>query len=284
MSTGHAKFDFGGQLVLVTGSTQGIGKSIAESFLKAGASVILNGRKKDAVDKAVADLSKLVSAEKKGKVYGVTADISDAKSAAELCSQVDKIGNLDILVNNVGIFYSKDVFQVTEEEWMTIFNVNVFSVVRMITHFLPKMLKANKGRVVNIGSEAGLRPIPHMIHYSATKSTLLGLTRGFAELTKGTKVTVNDMCAGPTMTEGVQDYLIGLWKKDHPDLAQDAKNIPNMEKLQVDYFKIYEPTSLLQRFITVQELADTVLFVSSETGGSITGCNLRCEGGIVRSI
>jgi len=202
----------------------------------------------------------------------------------ELTAAVDKLGKLDVLINNVGIFYSKDIFEVTDDEWMHIFNVNVMSVVRLTRHYLKRMLEANKGRVVVIGSEAGARPISHMIHYSTTKTALMGVTRGFAELTKGTKVTVNNLLAGPTETEGVADYLVGLWKKDHPDLAKDAKNIPAAPKLQQLYFKDYEPTSLLQRFISVQELADTALFVCSETGGSITGSNLRCEGGIIRSI
>ncbi|WP_286174485.1 SDR family oxidoreductase [Pseudomonas sp. ISL-88] len=179
------------KLVLITGSTSGIGKAAAKSFLAEGASVIVNGRKKDTVERTVEELSPY------GTVHGIAADLSRQEEADELIEQVSRIGETDILVNNLGFFEVKDFAEVTDGEWSRYFEVNVMSAVRLCRRYLPQMLERNSGRILNISSEAGVKPLAQMIPYSMTKTALISLSRGMAEMTKGTKVTVNSVLPDP---------------------------------------------------------------------------------------
>jgi NAD(P)-dependent dehydrogenase (short-subunit alcohol dehydrogenase family) len=254
--------------VLVTGSTMGIGKAIAISFLKEGAQVILNGRDAATVKETVNELSAY------GNAAGIAADLTNEEELQRLVRQLDEMGELDVLVNNAGIFEAKPFEQVTDEEWLHYFNVNVMSAVRLSRIYLPKMLERNKGRVILMGSEAGLKPLPLMLHYSVTKTALIGLARGLAELTKGTSVTVNSVLPGPTWTEGVEQFMIGAAESEGLDL----------QSFTADYFRSNEPTSLIQRFATVEEVADTVVYLASDRASAINGASQRVEGGIIRSI
>ncbi|KXZ17630.1 SDR family NAD(P)-dependent oxidoreductase [Bacillus nakamurai] len=256
------------KLVLITGSTSGIGKAAAKSFLAEGAAVIVNGRKKDTVERTVEELSAY------GTVHGIAADLSRQEEADELIKQVSRIGEVDILVNNLGFFEVKDFAEVTDEEWSRYFEVNVMSAVRLCRRYLPQMLERNSGRILNISSEAGVKPLAQMIPYSMTKTALISLSRGMAEMTKGTKVTVNSVLPGPTWTEGVASYMEGAAKAAGEDTDAFVK----------DYFKVNEPTSLIQRYATPEEVANTIVFLASETASAINGTAQRVEGGIIRSI
>lgn len=256
------------KLVVVTGSTSGIGRGIVKSFLQEGARVILNGRNQERVNQAVDELSAY------GKVYGIAADLSEASQALEFLLKVKEYGGIDVLVNNMGVFEVKEFESVTDEEWMNYFNVNVLSAVRLSREVLPEMLKRNSGRIINISSEAGVKPLPQMIPYSVSKSALISLSRGLAELTKGTKVTVNSVLPGPTWTEGVESYMVGAAKAENENLDTFTEN----------YFKKNEPTSLIQRFATVEEVADTVVFLASQKASAINGTAQKVEGGIIRSL
>ncbi|WLR49796.1 SDR family oxidoreductase [Bacillus tianshenii] len=257
-----------GKLVLVTGSTQGIGKEIAATFVREGARVVVNGRTAEKVEQVVKELSKC------GEVHGVAADLATADGAEKLIRKVDELGELDVLVNNTAFFEVKQLEDVTEEEWMDYFQTNIMSVVRLSRHFLPKMLKRDTGRILNISSEAGVKPLAQMIPYSTTKGAVNSLTRGLAERTKGTNVTVNDVLPGPTWTEGVANFMKGAAEDAGEDLESFTKN----------YFKNNEPTSLIQRFGTVEEVASTVVFLASPHASAINGASQRVEGGIIRSI
>lgn len=266
-----------GKLVLVTGSTKGIGKAIATAFVRAGACVLVNGRTQGQVDEVVAELSSLArdNGVSGTVVLGVVADISHPEGARHLEASVAQAGRpLDVLVNNVGIFAARDFFECTDDEWAHYFNVNVMSAVRLSRAFMQGMLERGSGRILFLASEAGVKPLPHMIHYSVTKTAVIGLARGLAELTKGTGVTVNSVLAGPTWTEGVQQYMIGMAEKA-------GKPIEDVIR---DYFAEVEPTSLLQRFIQPEEVANTVLFLASKPGAAINGSSQRVEGGIIRHI
>ncbi len=256
------------KLALVTGSTSGIGKGIAETLLKEGAEVIVNGRTEERVNNLVEELSSL------GKVHGIVADLSKADESEKLVDEVKNLGNLDILINNMGMFEVKAFEEVTDEEWMTYFQTNVVSAVRLSRQFLPEMLARDTGRVLNIASEAGVKPLAQMIPYSVTKSSLISLSRGLAEMTKGTNVTVNSVLPGPTWTDGVAAFMKGA-------AAEEGKDL---EKFTEDYFKDNEPTSLIQRFATVEEVASTVTFLASPLSSAINGSAQRVEGGIIRSI
>eukprot|EP00823_Brevimastigomonas_motovehiculus_P002531 TRINITY_DN1545_c0_g3_i1.p1 TRINITY_DN1545_c0_g3~~TRINITY_DN1545_c0_g3_i1.p1 ORF type:complete len:308 (+),score=78.53 TRINITY_DN1545_c0_g3_i1:74-997(+) len=288
-----ASFNFSGKLALVTGSTLGIGRAIAENFYASGASVIINGRDRSVVDKTIREIEKKYKNKQniqQQKLIPVAADVSSAAGSKLLCDAADALGSLDYLVPNVGIFGFIEFEKITDEEWMRYFNVNVLGTIRMCRHYLPKMLSRQFGRIVIISSECGLRPIGGMVHYSVTKTTQISLARGLAELTKGVpNVTVNSILPGPTWTEGVEKYmetvrdaLIAEAKKDGTrDLT---KNPITKEETIKNYFKVNEPTSLLQKYITPQQVADAVLFLCTDNAAAINGHAQRVDGGIIRHI
>ncbi len=262
-----------GRSVFITGSTEGIGKAIALEFANKGALVIVNGRSEDKVKSAVESIKYSTNS---STIFGIAADISIKEQVEDIFSKIHSIlgssVQLDILVNNTGIYYPKNFFEISDEDWVHIFNTNVLSGIRLTRHFLKQMLDRNSGRVINISSEVAFRPLPQMSSYSMTKAAQVSLSRSLAELTKGTKVTVNTILPGPTMTEGVRQYI--------KELAQ-FKGISE-EQMEKQYFTENEPSSLLQRFITVEEVSNAVLFVV--TNGAVNGSALRVEGGIIRSI
>lgn len=256
------------KLVLITGSTSGIGKATAKSFLAEGAEVIINGRKKETVERTVEELSAY------GTVHGIAADLSRQDEADDLIKRAGVIGEVDILVNNLGFFEVKDFAEVSDDEWTRYFEVNVMSAVRLCRRFLPQMLERNSGRILNISSEAGVKPLAQMIPYSMTKTALISLSRGMAEMTKGTNVTVNSVLPGLTCTEGVASYMEGAAKAAGEDTDSFVR----------DYFKVNEPTSLIQRYATPEEVANTIVFLASSAASAINGTAQRVEGGIIRSI
>jgi NAD(P)-dependent dehydrogenase (short-subunit alcohol dehydrogenase family) len=256
------------KLALVTGSTLGIGKAIAEKLLQEGAQVIINGRSQNRVDAVINQLRSV------GKVYGVASDISTADGCEELISKVRAIGSIDILINNVGFFEFKSFSETSDIDWQQVLDINVMSGVRLTRAIMPAMLEKNWGRIVFIASEAGVKPNPEMIHYSVSKAMQIALARGLAELTKGTKVTVNSALVAPTWTEGVEVFL--------GKIAESSNT--SIEKMKTDYFQADGVTSLLQRFATTDEIADAVTFLCSENASAINGSAQRIDGGIIRSI
>lgn len=252
--------------VLITGSGSGIGKATAKVFLQEGAQVVVHGLTETEVEACIKDLSPL------GDVIGRAGDLTRSDDCAALSTFALEGGNIDVLVNNVGIFSVKAFAELTDEDWMHFFNVNVLSAVRMSRHILPKMLESGAGAIVNIASEAGVKPLPQMIHYSVTKTAILGLTRGMAELTKGSEVCINSVLPGPTWTEGVQAYFDGLAEQKGESIDEIVNN----------YFQIDEPTSLIQRFVKPVEVARTIATVAANKAAN--GAAYRVEGGVVRSI
>ena len=251
------------KIALITGSTKGIGRAIAEAFIKAGVQVIVHGRKIAEVEKVRQEIS---------GAYAVAADLGSAEGCQSLIQQVTDIGSVDILINNTGIFGVKDFFESTDDEWENYYQVNVMSAVRLCRHFMKTMMDNNAGSVINIASEAGFKPLPQMIHYSVSKTALISLSRGLAELTKGTNVTVNSLLPGPTWTDGVEKYFQGLAKEEGKPMDDVIKS----------YFDDHEPTSLIKRFVDVKEVADAALFLASNK--AVNGSSLRVEGGIIRTL
>ncbi|HBS36949.1 MAG TPA: oxidoreductase [Rhodobacteraceae bacterium] len=254
------------KLVLVTGSGSGIGKATAKTYLQEGARLIVHGLTEAEVAACVDDLSPL------GYVKGIAADLTNQAGATALADFAIAQGEVDILINNVGIFSVKPFEDLTDEDWMHYFNINVLSAVRMSRIFLPAMLKRGTGAIINMASEAAVKPLPQMVHYSVTKTAMLGLTRGMAELTKGTKVRINSILPGPTWTEGVEAYF---------DELADQKGEP-LDTIVDNYFKSDEPTSLIQRFVQPDEVARMIVTISASTASN--GAAHRIEGGIVRNI
>jgi NAD(P)-dependent dehydrogenase (short-subunit alcohol dehydrogenase family) len=262
------KIDLSGKTALVTGSTSGIGHAIAKGLAAAGASVVVNGRTEAKVDAAVAALAKALPG---SKVRGIAADVSTAAGCDAL---VAALPDVDILINNAGIFEPKGFFDIPDEDWTRFFEVNVMSGVRLSRAYLQGMLKRNWGRVVFISSESALNIPKEMIHYGLTKTAQLALSRGLAEMTRGTAVTVNSVLPGPTMSEGVETFV--------KDLAK--QNGQSVEEAASQFVKQFRPTSLLQRFASVDEIANMVVYVSSKEASATNGAALRAEGGIVQTI
>jgi NAD(P)-dependent dehydrogenase (short-subunit alcohol dehydrogenase family) len=262
------KIDLSGKTALVTGSTSGIGHAIAKGLAAAGASVIVNGRTEVKVDAAVAALAKALP---NSKLRGIAADVSTAAGCNAL---VAALPDVDILINNAGIFEPKGFFDIPDEDWTRFVEVNVMSGVRLSRAYLQGMLKRNWGRIVFISSESALNIPKEMIHYGLTKTAQLALSRGLAEMTRGTAVTVNSVLPGPTMSEGVETFV--------KDLAK--QNGQSVEEAASQFVKQFRPTSLLQRFASVEEIANMVVYVSSKEASATNGAALRAEGGIVQTI
>jgi NAD(P)-dependent dehydrogenase (short-subunit alcohol dehydrogenase family) len=261
------KIDLSGKTALVTGSTSGIGHAIAKGLAGAGAEVTINGRTQAKVDAAVAAIGKSTP----GKAKGVAADVSTAQGCKALIAALPEV---DILINNAGIFEPKPFFDIPDADWSRFFEVNVMSGVRLSRAYLPGMLKRNWGRIVFISSESALNIPAEMIHYGTTKTAQLAISRGLAEMTKGTAVTVNSVLPGPTMSEGVETFVKDLAKQSGQSVEEAASK----------FVKQFRPTSLLQRFASVEEIANMVVYVCSKEASATNGAALRAEGGIVQTI
>src|SRR6202166_4472933 len=262
------KIDLSGKTALVTGSTAGIGHAIARGLAEAGATVAVNGRTKAKVDTATAAIDNAVPG---AKVRGIAADVSTAAGCETLGAALPEV---DILINNAGIFEPKGFFDIPDDDWSRFFEVNVMSGVRLSRAYMPGMLKRNWGRIVFISSESALNVPKEMIHYGMTKTAQLAVSRGLAEMTRGTAVTVNSVLPGPTMSEGVETFV--------KDIAKQSGQ--SVEEAASQFVKQFRPTSLLQRFATVEEIANMVVYVSSKEASATNGAALRAEGGIIQTI
>ncbi len=256
------------KIALVSGSTGGIGLAIAEALAQEGASVIVNGRTQQRIEGAVEQIKKT---NPDAKLQGVVADLSTPAGADALFQQVPKV---DILVNNLGIYEAKAFADISDDDWMKIVEVNLLSGVRLSRHYLPLMLKQDWGRIIFISSESAVNIPAEMIHYGVTKTAQLALARGLAETTAGSGVTVNSVLAGPTRSEGVENFVQGLSKSQGVDPSQ----------VEQEFFQNVRPSSLLKRFINPSEVAALVAFVASPLSSATNGTALRVDGGVVRSI
>ena len=253
---------------LVTGSTAGIGFAIASLLAQEGAAVVVNGRSQQRVEQAV---QRLRSERKNAQVTGVAADLGTRESMSLLTREVPAV---DILVNDLGIFEAKPFAEITDEDWLRFFEINVLSGARLSRFYLPQMLRKNWGRIVFISSESGVNIPVEMIHYGVTKTAQIALARGLAEATAGTAVTVNSVLPGPTRSEGAQKFLEDLAKGQGTDTAT----------VEAEFFRTARPTSLLRRFATPEEVAAMVVYVCSPRASATNGAALRVDGGVVRSI
>ncbi|MEH2076594.1 MAG: SDR family NAD(P)-dependent oxidoreductase [Nostoc sp.] len=257
-----------GKSALVSGSTAGIGLAIAQGLAQEGASVIVNGRSEERVAQAIA---KIQQSTPDAKLTGVVADAGTASGIEQL---LQKVPHVDILINNVGIYEPKTFFDITDEDWLKIFEVNVLSGVRLSRQYLQKQLEQNWGRIIFISSESGIQIPVEMIHYGTTKTAQLAIARGLAEMTVGTGVTVNSVLPGPTRSEGVEEFITNL--------AQERGISP--DRVEAEFFENVRPSSLIKRFATNEEVAAIVVYLSSPVASATNGAALRVDGGVIRSI
>ncbi len=253
---------------LVTGSTAGIGYAIAKGLAAEGARVIINGRKAEDVATRIEDLKEETGNE---AITGIMADFSKKK---EIDNLIREIPDVDILVNNVGIFNQVNFEDISDEEWFEMFEVNVMSGIRLSRHYFPRMLEKNDGRIIFISSESALNIPTEMVHYGFSKTAQLAVSRGLARLSKGTNVTVNCVLPGPTMSRAnAQDLK-----------AQAKENNTTEEAVIEEFFEKRRPTSLIQRFAHVEEVANMVVYVASPLSSATNGAALRVDGGVANYI
>ncbi len=255
------------KLALISGSTAGIGYAIAESLAREGCRVIVNGRTQKRVDAALAKLLNTPNAD----VVGFAADLGTAQGVAETVARFPQV---DILVNNMGIFEPKAFEDIPDEDWLRFFEVNVLSGVRLSRHYLPGMKASGWGRIIFISSESAVQIPAEMIHYGMTKTAQLAISRGLAETTAGTGVTVNAVLPGPTASEGVEGFVDNM----------AATRGTDRSTIEREFFQSVRPSSLLRRFATPEEVAAMVTFVASPLSAATNGAALRVDGGVVRSI
>jgi NAD(P)-dependent dehydrogenase (short-subunit alcohol dehydrogenase family) len=260
--------DLSGRRAVVSGSTGGIGRAIAEGLAGAGATVIINGRTDERVRTALSDMRRALP---DANIEGIAADLATADGAARF---IDQAGEADILVNNLGVAIPRAFDTVTDEDWLGIFQTNVLSGIRLSRRYLPGMVKRGWGRVVFISSESAVNIPKEMIDYGMTKTAQLAISRGLAEQVAGTGVTVNAVLPGPTHTEGVETWL---------GPAAKARGV-TIETLETEFIEALRPTSLIRRFASTKEVANMVVYVCSEQACATTGAALRVDGGVVRFI
>ena len=259
--------DLAGKRAFVSGSTQGIGYAVAETLLQEGATVIVNGRSQDRVDAAVERLRTAVAG---ADVTGIAADFADPEQVDRL---LGALGEVDILVNNVGVFDVKEFGDITDDEWHRYFDINVMSGVRLSRRLLGRMLEVGWGRVVFVASESGVNVPADMIHYGVTKAAMLALGNGLAKLTRGTGVTVNTILGGPTYSDGVAQAVTQIAQAQDM-AAEDLKSA----------IAAGNRTSLLQRFLEPSEIANLVAYVASPRSSATSGAALRADGGTLTTI
>jgi NAD(P)-dependent dehydrogenase (short-subunit alcohol dehydrogenase family) len=254
-----------GKRAVVTGSTKGIGHAIVVALAREGARVVLNGRSDVSVATALAEVKEAVPG---ASVEGFAGDLSTAEAAQALVARWPQV---DILVNNLGIFEPKPFEEIPDEDWRRFFDVNVLSGVRLSRAYLPGMKSRDWGRIVFISSESGVQIPVEMVHYGMTKTAQLAVSRGIAEGCAGTGVTCNAVLPGPTKSAGVDEFVAQL---------SGGQSFADFEKV---FFKKVRPSSLLQRFATTEEVASLVAYVCSPLASATNGAALRCDGGVVRA-
>ncbi|MFF2629651.1 SDR family NAD(P)-dependent oxidoreductase [Kitasatospora griseola] len=254
------RIDLTGRTALVTGSTAGIGAAAARALADAGADVVVNGRNPDRVAEA---------AERIGG-RGIAADVGTAAGTAELIRQLPDV---DVLVNNTGIFETKPVFDITDEDWLRFYEVNVLSGVRLARHYAPRMVARGWGRVVFVSSEAGVQTPPDMVQYGMTKTAQLAVSRGMAQEVAGSGVTVNCVLPGPTMSDGV----LAMFEELYPGLDPAEQERRYLAENRA-------AASLLRRLIRPHEVASMITYVASEQASATTGRALGVDGGLLPTI
>jgi NAD(P)-dependent dehydrogenase (short-subunit alcohol dehydrogenase family) len=258
-----------GKKALVSGSTAGIGLAITTALASEGASVIIAGRSNEKLHGARESIQS--SSDNKVDVVAIAADLATAEGVETM---IDAVSDVDILVNNLGIYEAKSFFDLQDSDWMSLFLINVMSGIRLARHYMRGMLERDFGRIIFISSESGIMTPPEMIHYGLTKSAQLALARGLAELTRGTNVTVNSVLPGPTRSEGVVDFLQSMSSKPNP----------TPEEAEREFFEKHRSSSLLQRLIEPREVANLTAFIASPLSSATNGAALRAEGGLIRAI
>lgn len=247
-------FDFDGQVVIVTGSgsPKGIGKTIAKTFAKQGATVIIADMNTEGVKATVSEIE-----EEGGKAFGIELNVTDKESVDNMVKTVmDKYGRIDVLVNNAGISQKVTVEDMTLEDIKRIFNVNMFGLFLCTQACMKPMREAKYGRIVNLSSVSGKRGggVFGGAHYSASKAAVLAFSKNLSREISAEGVTINSVCPGLINTE--------IWKSLP---KEDADKV-------IDGIPMGRPGE-------TQEVANAILFLASKEASYITGEEIDINGG-----
>lgn len=254
------------KLALISGSTAGIGYAIAQALAAESARVIINGRTQQSVDSAIELLQSQVS----GELIGYAGDLSREDVAQQIARDYPDV---EILINNLGIFEPTPFEDISDDDWRRFFETNVLSGVRLSRLYLPAMKQNNWGRIIFISSESGIHIPPEMVHYGMTKSAQIAVARGLAESVAGTGITVNSVLPGPTKSRGVVEFV--------GEIAKSRGT--TFEAFETEFVEEMRPSSLIKRFATTDEVASMVAYIASPLSSATTGAALRVDGGVVRS-
>lgn len=257
-----------GQRALVTGSTSGIGKEVARKLLLEGAVVYVNGASEERLAAARSELSAL------GRAKFIRCDVTSTDCVTRMMEEIYAAGPLDVIINNAGRWSDCPFAQITDEAWREMFEINFFSVTRTLRYCLPRMLARGYGRVLNVASEVAFKPSPGCVHYSAAKTAVVSLSRGLAESTRNTGVTVNSLVLGPCWTPGEAAFI---------NEAAEEAGVP-LDAYLEGFFRENEPTSIAGRYLKMEELANTILYYCSPLASAVNGTAIRIDGGIIRCI
>lgn len=261
-----------GKSVLVTGASKGIGKAIAEAFAAEGARVALTARSKRELENLATTIQ-----DRGGEAIAMTADVTKAAEINALIEYVvAQFGSIHVLVNNAGGV--QDGFpkfeELSDDDWVRTFDVNLFSTVRLTRAVLPYMRQQQWGRIINMGSEVALQPDADMPHYAASKAAILNLTKSLSKACARDGILVNAISPGVIATPAVEEMAAETARRLGTSVAEVlarflAKRRPHLE---------------LRRPGVAEEVAAVVLFLASEAASFMTGTNVRIDGGAVASV
>ncbi len=257
-----------GKKAFISGSTQGIGFAIAHQLLEEGASVIINGRNKEKTEKVKIELRNQFP---EADISGITADFQNKDEVSRL---LEKLPEVDILINNLGIFDIAEFEKIPDEEWYRYFEINVMSAIRLSKKLFPNMKQKNWGRIIFISSESGVNVPENMIHYGMTKAALSAVANGLSKLTKGTEITVNTILGGPTYSDGVAKAVNQIAS------SQDIE----IEEMKKAIIQQSNPHILLQRFINPDEIANLATYLASPLSIATNGASLRADSGVLKTV
>lgn len=262
------QIDLTGRTAVITASTSGIGFAIAQGLARAGANIVINGRRPDVTDRAAQDLARQFP---QVSVQAIAADLARREEVERFVALAPEA---DILINNLGIWEEADFFEIPDEEWLRFFETNVMSGIRLSRHYMPRMLEKDWGRLVFISSESGVTTRGERLHYSTTKTAVMAIARGLAQRARGTGVTSNSIIVGTTLTEKIAEMV------EQVAASQDI----SMEEAQRQIIAAHLPTQLIPLLASTEEVANMVVYVSSPQASATTGAALRVDGGCISSI
>ncbi len=260
--------DLSGKTAIVSASTAGIGLAIATGIAASGAETIVNGRKQEAVDRAIETIRMTAP---HAKLRGFAGDLGSREGCDALAKAVPQA---DILVNNLGIFGPGDIFTTEDDDWERYFQVNVMSGVRLTRSYLKGMMERKWGRVVFISSESALNIPADMLAYGFSKTAQLSIARGIAKYAAGSGVTVNSVLPGPTLSDGFRSMVEDTAKKQGKTVEQVA----------TEFVREHRSSSIIQRAASTEEIANMVVYVCSPQASATTGAALRVDGGVIDTI